>query len=166
MNLNNIKIGKINHEQLNERRILQACLKNWFSDPKSLHLTEPNLQYPFDYNKWIRLFYSRRRYEMWVLLKDNWIIGFISFRRISIDKQGQLLHLFIDKGHRRNGYGSRLILHIQEILREFEYLFLLAKVSSENKTAIKFFHSKGFKEQASTKNKMLFMEKILATTDK
>ena len=72
MKSNSITIRKVNYDRKNECRIFQTCLKNWFSDPKALHLTEPKLRYPFDFEKWMKFFYSREK-ETWVLLKNDWI---------------------------------------------------------------------------------------------
>ena len=165
MKSNSITIRKINYDRKNECRIFQTCLKNWFSDPKALHLTEPKLRYPFDFEKWMKFFYSREK-ETWVLLKNDWITACISFRYCSGEKNGQLLHIFVDKDYRRNGYGKKLIFHTQDRLKELRCSHVTMKIHSGNKSAIHFFHSVGFQMKSIKTNKTILMEKFLKKSNK
>ena len=53
-----ISIKKIDYNNKDDIRILEAVLNNWFINPKELNLFEPRLKYPFNYNKWKALTYN------------------------------------------------------------------------------------------------------------
>ena len=45
-----ISISEITYYKKEDIRILSACLSNWFTDPKILHFTSPNMTFPFNIN--------------------------------------------------------------------------------------------------------------------
>ena len=71
-----LTIKEINYDNLDDLKKLESALKNWFTNPKELNFTDPNMQYPFDMKKWININYKLNEIETIALSKDDWIIGF------------------------------------------------------------------------------------------
>ena len=108
-----ISISNISYENDESVRILASVLSKWFSDPKTLHFTSPNLKYPFNINLWISTFYKEDNIETFILKEGNWILGHLS---VKIDKNknlAHLFHLFIDNENRQKGYAKKLIKYVE-----------------------------------------------------
>ena len=108
-----ISISNISYENDESVRILASVLSKWFSDPKTLHFTSPNLKYPFNINIWISTFYKEDNIETYILKEGNWILGHLS---VKIDKNknlAHLFHLFIDNENRQKGYAKKLIKYVE-----------------------------------------------------
>ena len=53
-----LTIKEINYDNLDDLKKLESALKYWFTNPKELNFTDPNMQYPFDMKKWININYK------------------------------------------------------------------------------------------------------------
>ena len=109
-----ISISNISYKNDESVRILTIVLSKWFSDPKTLHFTSPNLKYPFNMNHWVSTFYKTDDVETFVLKDENWIIGHLS---VKIDKNNNIahfFHLFIDSENRQKGYAKKLIRYAEK----------------------------------------------------
>ena len=109
-----ISISNISYKNDESVRILAIVLSKWFSDPKILHFTSPNLKYPFNMNHWVSTFYKKDDVETFVLKDENWIIGHLS---VKIDKNNNIahfFHLFIDSENRQKGYAKKLIRYAEK----------------------------------------------------
>ena len=54
-----IKIEKVTYDNPKHRKILKVVLSKWFKNPKELNWTDPRINYPFNFNKWIELTYKK-----------------------------------------------------------------------------------------------------------
>ena len=59
-------------------RILNSVLSKWLTNPKILHFTAPNIQYPYNINNWISTSYNDENTQTHTIEIDNWIIGHLS----------------------------------------------------------------------------------------
>ena len=104
-----ISISNISYKNDESVRILAIVLSKWFSDPKILHFTSPNLKYPFNMNHWVSTFYKTDDVETFVLKDENWIIGHLSVKKDENKNIAHFFHLFIDSENRQKGYAKKLI---------------------------------------------------------
>ena len=63
-----IKIEKVSYNNSKDRQVLKTILSKWFENPKELNWTDPRLNYPFNFNRWVELTY-----------KDNNVKSFPAF---------------------------------------------------------------------------------------
>ena len=73
----------MSYENAENSRILNACLKNWFDNPKILNFISPSLDFPFRYTQWLKLYKSmtkRNIYNQSYIIQKNesLIVGYIS----------------------------------------------------------------------------------------
>ena len=80
-----IEIEKINYKKQNSLAIIDTILSKWFKDPKVLNFTEPKMSYPFNFNKWMKIFYHNNQIDSYAIKKDGWILCFGSIEFISSD---------------------------------------------------------------------------------
>ena len=111
-----ISISKISYKNDESVRILTSVLSKWFSDPKALHFTSPNLKYPFSMNHWVSTFYKTDNVETFVLKDENWIIGHLSVKKGENKNIAHFFHLFIDGENRQKGYAKKLIRYVEKHL--------------------------------------------------
>ena len=123
------KVEEISYERKEDRRILEAVLKNWFKDPKLLNLVSPSLKYPFNFKEWLKI-YSKIHTRSIILKVDNWIIGHLSIKQDLKSNRIHLFHLLIDPKHKRNGYGSKLINKAEE---QYETICKMAQQTADIK---------------------------------
>ena len=45
-------LEEISYSRKEDCRIMEAVLKNWFQNPKTLNFVSPNLSFPFKFKKW------------------------------------------------------------------------------------------------------------------
>ena len=95
-------------------RILEACFKSWFKDPKTLNFVDPRMPFPFQFKKWISLSYDSPDITTMVIKEKGWIIGYLSMRFNASTGNCHLFHLFIDPDHRRNGLAEKLIQRLED----------------------------------------------------
>ena len=111
-----LSISNISYKNDESVRVLTAVLSKWFSDPKTLHFTSPNLKYPFNMNHWISTFYKMDNMETFVLKDENWIIGHISVKIYPNKNIAHFFHLFIDSENRQKGYAKMLIKYVEKYI--------------------------------------------------
>ena len=87
-----LSILNISYKNDESVRILTAVLSKWFSNPKTLYFTSPNLKYPFNINHWISTFYKEDNIETYILKNENWIIGHLS---VKIDENKNTVIVFV-----------------------------------------------------------------------
>ena len=120
-------------------------MSNWLSNPKILHFTAPNHQYPFKISKWISLSYTDQNISTFCLKLDNWIIGHISIKLNIEEKSAHLFHLIIDEKYRKKGYAKRLVEHVeQKLLDKKEFNRLSLNCVKKNQSARALYQSLGF----------------------
>ena len=145
MNTKKVSISEISYDNIDSIRILNAVLSKWFSDPKILHFTATKHQYPFKNNKWITLSYLDQGVNTYCLKLDNWIIGHLSIKINTEEKSAHLFHLIIDEKFRRNGYGKRLINHVEQKLIDQERIVRISlNCVKKNESAIALYQSLGY----------------------
>ena len=145
MNIQKVYFVEVSYHNNDDIRILNAILTKWFSDPKILHFTAPNHQYPFKIGKWITLSYADQNISTICLKLDNWIIGHISIKLNIKEKSAHIFHLIIDEKYRNKGYAKRLVKHVEEKLidkKDFNRLSL--KCVKKNQAALALYQSLGF----------------------
>ena len=109
-----LSISNISYKNDKSLRVLASVLSKWFSDPKTLYFTSPNLRYPFNINHWISTFYKEDNIETYILKKENWIIGHLSVKIDENKNLAHLFHLFIDNENRQKGYAKKLIRYVEK----------------------------------------------------
>lgn len=114
MNEPKYTLEEISYSRKEDCRILEAVLKNWFKDPKTLNFVDPRMTFPFQFKKWVTLSYQTRETTTLVIKEDTWIIGYLSMRFQDQIRTGHLFHLFIDPDHRHKGLGEKLIQAMEE----------------------------------------------------
>ena len=108
-----LSISNISYKNDKSLRVLVSVLSKWFSDPKTLYFTSPNLRYPFNINHWISTFYKEDNIETYILKEGNWIIGHLSVKIDENKNLAHLFHLFIDNENRQKGYAKKLIKYVE-----------------------------------------------------
>ena len=114
LNKNNKK--KIDYNNKDDSRILEAVLNNWFINPKELNLFEPRLKYQFNYNKWKALTYNSSNVESFTLINDILIIGIGSILFNKDSSRAHIMHIFIDTTYRRKGLATKIIKYLQILM--------------------------------------------------
>ena len=114
MTTQKLSISNISYKNDESVRVMNTVLSKWFSNPKTLHYTSPNLKYPFNINHWISTFYRENNVETYILKDENWIIGHISIKIYESKNLAHLFHLFIDNENRQKGYAKKLIRYVEK----------------------------------------------------
>ena len=141
-----LSISNISYKNDESVRVLNAVLSKWFSNPKILHFTSPNLKYPFNINHWISTFYNDENVETYILKDENWIIGHISVKIYENKNLAHLFHLFIDNENRQKGYAKKLIKYVEKYIIDGKYNIgaITLNCVKKNIPAIKLYQSIGF----------------------
>ena len=143
---NEITIEQVSYKNAEQTRILKACLETWFQNPKDLHLTAPQMTYPFHFNRWIADSYSKENTLTYILKKDKWIIGYMSLQLQPKKDFIHLFHIFIDQSFRRKGFSKLLIQKAISYSKENSIPTITLFVNPNNQSAIKLYELFGFKE--------------------
>ena len=157
----NITITKVNYSKQRDRKVLQSCLKNWFSDPKALNLTDPRMSYPFRFEKWMKLSYSEGEKKTWILWENEWIVAYLSLSFVPEENRGHLFHLYVDREHRKRGHARKLIHQAESWAKDRNCTHLTLRVFSGNELAIKLYNSLGFELISRKEKDNLAMVKTL-----
>ncbi len=157
----NITITKVSYSKQRDRKVLQSCLKNWFSDPKALNLTDPRMNYPFRFEKWVKLSYSEGEKKTWILRENEWIVAYLSLSFVSEENRGHLFHLYVDREYRKRGYARKLIHQAESWAKDRNCTNLTLRVFSGNEPAIKLYNSLGFELISKKGKNNLAMAKTL-----
>ena len=106
-------LEEISYSRKGDCRIMEAVLKNWFQNPKTLNFVSPNLSFPFKFKKWVSVSYADivDKTTTIVLKQDDWIIGHMSMR--VIEDNAHLFHLFIAPSNRKCGLATKLVNAIE-----------------------------------------------------
>lgn len=83
---------------------------------------------------------KNRNYEFFYLYKDEQLIGYAI---VLISDKIDIMHIGIDKHHRKNGYGTMLVNYLKHIFKKKD---LILEVSVLNLSAIEFYKANGFKQ--------------------
>ena len=141
-----VSISEITYFKNENIRILSACLSNWFSDPKILHFTSPNMTYPFNIKKWISLSYKEKNIKTIIIKVNNWIVRHLSIRYDEDKNSAHLFHLIVDQNQLRKGYAKKLILYAEEILHNHAIKKITLSLVKKNQIAKELYCSMGYKK--------------------
>jgi len=141
---NGITIEQVSYNNKNQARVIKACLETWFKNPKDLNLTAPQMTYPFNFNRWIADSYSRQNTVTYILKKDKWIVGYMSFQLQPDEDFIHLFHVFIDRSFRGKGFSKLLAQKAISYARENNIPAITLFVNPNNPIAIKLYESFGF----------------------
>ena len=143
-----LSISSISYKNDESVRILPAVLSKWFSNPKTLHFTSPNLRYPFNINHWISTFYKEENIETYILKEGNWIIGHLSVKIYEDRNLAHIFHLFIDNENRHKGYAKKLIRYVEKniIAGKDDITAITLNCVKKNFPAINLYQSIGFQK--------------------
>ena len=155
---NETTIEQVSYKNAEHTRILKACLETWFKNPKDLHLTAPQMKYPFHFNRWIADSYSKDNTITFTLKKDDWIIGYMSLQLQPKMDFIHLFHVFIDRSFRGKGFGKLLAQKAISYAEENNIPAITLFVIPNNQSAIKLYESFGFAEIGYSKTGSLKMK--------
>ncbi len=141
---NDIKIEQVSYENTEQARILKACLETWFQNPKDLHLTNPSMGYPFNFNKWMNVYNSKIESITYVAKKKDWIIGHLSIHMRPQLKSIHIFHVFINRENRGEGYSKLLVNKVLEYAKTKQSDKIALAVNKNNPAAINLYQSDGF----------------------
>jgi len=154
-----VTLDTVFYSNSGDRKILQACLKSWFRNPKDLQFTDPRMSYPFDFRKWCALSYAEENIKTFVVKKDKWIVAHLSEKVILENKQAHLFHLFVDQEHRQLGLAKMLIDHAVEMAEKLKMSYITLAVVHKNKRGISIYKKAGFEENGLTTHGNIKMKK-------
>ena len=155
-----VSISEITYYKKEDIRILSACLSNWFTDPKILHFTSPNMTYPFNIKKWISLSYKEENIKTIIIKVEDWIVGHLSIKYEEDKGLAHLFHLIIDKNQLRKGYAKKLISYAEEILNnDNDIKSITLNVVRKNQIAKELYYSMGYEKINSKRTENIKMEK-------
>lgn len=158
---NNVIIEQVSYKNVEQARILKTCLETWFQNPKDLHLTNPNMRYPFNFNKWIGISYTTLESVTYVLKIDGWIIGHMSIQLRPQLNSINIFHVFIDRSYRSKGYSKLLIDKALKYAKTNKIEKVTLGVVKNNPIAIELYQKYGFKIVGENKIGSLKMELML-----
>ena len=137
-------IKEIGYVSSKDKLILNSCLKNWFSDPKDLNLTDWRMIYPFKFSAWYHLFYKNENTKTWAAIIDKWIVGIVSLKLNKKGGDAQIFHLYVDKIYRRKYIGKSLVQTIINFSVKNKISKLSVLIRAENTNALSLFKKLGF----------------------
>ena len=159
MSNSEISISTVSYNKKEDLRILNACLSDWFSDPKTLHFVHPEMTYPFNIKHWINLSYLNKS-TTFILKYNNWIIGHLSIRINKESKSAHFFHLIIDSDYQRNGYAKKLIIHAEKVITKKNINKITINVMKKNQIAKKLYNSLGYIDLSINKSGKITLQKI------
>ncbi len=157
--MNKITIESIDYANPNDRRVLKACLTNWFRNPKDLNLTDPRQRYPFNFQRWIDSSYNHDNIQTFVLKQNRLIIGHVSLQILRKERRVHLFHLFVAREYRGFGYGKQLIRKVESVAKRINIPMVTLRVVSNNTRAIHLYESLGYEQFGIARNKSLKLKK-------
>ncbi len=156
-----VTLDTVFYSNSSDRKILQACLQNWFRNPKDLQFTDPRMSYPFDFRKWCALSYTEENVKTFVIKKDKWIIAYLSIQIVQESNHAHLFHLFVDQENRQLGFAKMLIDHAVEMANNLKLKYITLRVSPKNERGILIYKTAGFEENGVTAQGSIKMKKNL-----
>lgn len=157
-----LQFEEYSYSKPKDARILEACLKRWFANPKDLNLTDPRMAYPFNFKKWIALSYQSKQSHTYVMKENGWIIGMLSLKVDPDLQQAHLFHVFVDRNHRGRGHGKAIAEFAETTARKMGFRKMTLYVLPGNTRAKQLYENLGFKKVGMTKTGTQAMEKDLA----
>ena len=156
-----IKIEKISYNNSKDRQVLKTILSKWFENPKELNWTDPRLNYPFNFNKWVELTYTDYNVKSFVLKEHKWVIGIGNIILNKNTKFAHALHIFIDSEYRNRGLGTKMLQYLEALAKDDKMTTITINVMPKNKPALKLYKRMGFKELKSNGKQGLQLQKSL-----
>ncbi|MFH1013868.1 MAG: ribosomal protein S18-alanine N-acetyltransferase [Thermoplasmatota archaeon] len=83
-------------------------------------------------------FYESFPWAFWVAEHNKQIVGFTVGVRVT-QKKGRILMLGVDEKHRKNGIGSRILLHVLDEFKSHNIQQVELEVQTSNTNAIRFY---------------------------
>lgn len=152
-------LEEISYSRKEDCRIIEAVLKNWFHDPKTLNFVDPRMPYPFHFKKWVNLSYQTEETTTLAIKEENWIIGYLSMRFQPETMNSHLFHLFIDPKHRKRGHAEKIVSAMEDHGRELGANSFSLFVQPKNEAAKKLYKKLGYMETGQSKTGSFKMEK-------
>ncbi len=146
-----VTIEKFFYSNPRDRKVLQACLRAWFRDPRELNFIDPRMSYPFDFRQWNRFSYQADNIVTLVLKQERWIVGYLSVRFHPGKKQAHFFHLFITPERRRQGLAIELLTAAVQLTKDRKMDHITLHVVAVNKRAQKIYSEFGFVTEGPTK---------------
>ncbi len=156
-----VTLDTVFYSNSSDRKILQACLQNWFRNPKDLQFTDPRMSYPFDFRKWCALSYTEENVKTFVIKKDKWIIAYLSIQIVQESNHAHLFHLFVDQENRQLGLAKMLLDHAVEMAYNLKLKYITLRVSPKNERGIGIYEKAGFTQEGKTSSGSLTLKKQL-----
>ena len=156
-----IKIEKVSYNNSKDRQVLKTILSKWFENPKELNWTDPRLNYPFNFNRWVELTYKDNNVKSFVLKEDKWVIGIGNIILNKNTKFAHALHIFIDSKYRNKGLGTKMLQYLEALAKDDNMITISINVMPKNKSALKLYEKMGFKELKSNGGQGLQLQKSL-----
>ena len=152
-------LEEISYSRKEDCRIMEAVLKNWFQNPKTLNFVSPSLSFPFKFKKWVSVSYADivDKTTTIVLKQDDWIIGHISMR--VIEDNAHLFHLFIAPSNRKSGLATKLVNAIENQGKNLGCKTFSLNIVPKNDIAKKLYEKLGYKEIPRSESHSIKMEK-------
>ena len=155
-----LTIKEINYDNLDDLKKLESALKNWFTNPKELNFTDPNMQYPFDMKKWININYKLNEIETIILSKDNWIIGFGGIKFFEKSNRAHIAQIYLDSDYRGKGYKKQMIDYIEDLGAKKNVKTLSISAMKKDISARTLYESIDYQE-VDTKGNVITLEKTI-----
>ena len=156
-----IKIEKVSYNNSKDRQVLKTILSKWFENPKELNWTDPRLNYPFNFNKWVELTYNDCNAKSFVLIEDKWVIGIGNIILNKNTKFAHALHIFIDSEYRNRGLGTKMLQYLEALAKDDKMTTITINVMPKNKPALKLYEKMGVKKLKSNREQELLLQKSL-----
>ena len=157
-----ISIEKVSYENSKDCRILEAALNNWFKNPKELNFIDPRMSYPFNFKKWVLLYYNNPDIQSFACKYNNWIIGISNIKFIQKTKRAHAFHIFVDQEYREQGLATKMLQHLESQARDKKMNIFTINVLPKNKPAKRLFEKIGFQPENTSKSDILMLKKILS----
>ncbi len=148
---NDISIEQVSYHNPKDTRILQSCLETWFQNPKDLHLTNPTMGYPFNFNKWMTTYNAKMESITYVIKKNDWIIGHLSIMLRPQLNSIHIFHVFVDRKYRSKGYSKLLVNKALEYAKTNHINKITLAVNKNNPVAIKLYQTYCFELNGENK---------------
>ena len=156
-----IKIERVSYNNSKDRQVLKTILSKWFENPKELNWTDPRLNYPFNFNRWVELTYKDNNVKSFVLKEDKWVIGIGNIILNKNTKFAHALHIFIDSKYRNKGLGTKMLQYLEALAKDVNMITISINVMPKNKSALKLYEKMGFKKLKSNGEQGLQLQKSL-----
>ncbi|MBT3179612.1 MAG: GNAT family N-acetyltransferase [Candidatus Marinimicrobia bacterium] len=161
MNIQEYTLDEISYLRKEDCRIMEAVLRSWFRNPKTLNYVDPRISFPFNLKKWKSVSYKldMDSTKTFVIKDADWIIGHISIR--VKESTGHLFHLFIDPKYRQNGLAKKLVDATENHGKKNGCKTFILNVVKKNIEAINLYEKLGYVEVNEPEKKSLKMTKVI-----